>query len=71
MALRAVAQETQHSGSVEKCICPNSDKQDSQKRLDRLSAIYSDIVIHAEELLRTRCPYRDRHDLCAALYRMS
>ncbi len=47
----------------------DSDKQDCQKRLDRLSAIFSDIVIHAEELSRTRCPYRDRHDLCTALFR--
>ncbi len=40
-----------------------------QERLDRLAAIFTDIVAHAEVSSRTRCPYRDRHDLCTALFR--
>ena len=40
-----------------------------QERLDRMSAIFSDIVSHAEEQSLTRCPYRNRFDLCTALFR--
>jgi len=47
----------------------DGDEQVHPERQDRLSAIFSDIVIHAEELGRTRCPYRDRHDLCTAIFR--
>ena len=47
----------------------DSEKQAFQERLDRMAAIFSDIVSHAEESSRTRCPYRDRHDLCTAQFR--
>ena len=47
----------------------DSEKQAYQERLDRMAAIFSDIVSHAEESSKTRCPYRDRHDLCTALFR--
>ena len=47
----------------------DSEKQAYQERLDRMAAIFSDIVSHAEESSLTRCPYRDRHDLCTALFR--
>ncbi len=46
----------------------DSNVQAHQERGDPMSAIFSDIVTHAEELSRTRCPYRDRHDLCTALF---
>lgn len=45
------------------------DKQAIQKRLDQISQIFSDVVAHAEETALHRCPYRDRHDLCTALFR--
>ena len=47
----------------------NSDMQAFQERLDRMAAIFSEIVSHAEESSLTRCPYRNRHDLCTALFR--
>ena len=40
-----------------------------QERLDRIGEIFKDLVAHAEVSSRTRCPYRDRHDLCTALFR--
>jgi hypothetical protein len=45
------------------------DKQAFQERLDRMAAIFSGIVAHAEEQSLTRCPYRNRFDLCTALFR--
>lgn len=47
----------------------DSDQQAFQERLDRMAAIFSDIVSHAEESILTRCPYRNRFDLCTALFR--
>lgn len=49
----------------------DSDMQAFQERLDRMAAIFSDIVSHAEESSLTRCPYRNRFDLCTALFRCS
>ena len=40
-----------------------------QERLDRIAEIFKDVVSHAEVSSRTRCPYRDRHDTCTALFR--
>ncbi len=45
------------------------DQQAFGERLERMAAIFSDIVAHAEESILTRCPYRDRFDLCTALFR--
>ncbi len=45
------------------------DKQDYQKRLDRITALFSDMVVQADEQSRQRCPYRDRHDRCTAEFR--
>ncbi len=47
----------------------DSNMEAFQKRLDRMSAIFSDIVAHAEEQSLTRCPYRNRFDLCTAMFR--
>jgi len=46
-----------------------ADRRAFQERLDRIAAIFTDIVAHAEVSSRTRCPYRNRHDLCTALFR--
>jgi len=45
------------------------DQQAFQERLDRIARLFAGIVSHAEVSSRTRCPYRDRHDLCTALFR--
>ena len=50
-------------------MVPDGDPQAYQERLDRIAAIFTDLVAHAEVSSRTRCPYRDRHDLCTALFR--
>lgn len=47
----------------------DQDKQAFQERLDRIARMFTGIVSHAEESSRTRCPYRDRHDRCTALFR--
>jgi hypothetical protein len=45
------------------------DKRDYQKRLDRITALFSDMVVQADAQSRQRCPYRDRHDRCTAAFR--
>lgn len=45
------------------------DRDAFQKRLDRMTELFSDMVGHADELSQTRCPYRDRHDRCTAQIR--
>ncbi len=42
------------------------DPAEYQKRLDRMTEMFSDMVSHAEAVSLFRCPYRDRHDLCTA-----
>ncbi len=45
---------------------PKPDKDELQKRLDRITEIFGEMVGHAEVQAQTRCPYRDRHDRCTA-----
>lgn len=40
-----------------------------QKRLDRITEIFSDMVEQADEQSNFRCPYRNRHDECTAKIR--
>ena len=47
----------------------DEDQKAFQERLDRIARIFTGIAIHAEASSRTRCPYRDRHDRCTALFR--
>ena len=47
---------------------PKISQQDYQKRLDRLTEIFSDIVSHADEQAAHRCPYRDARDRCTAAF---
>ena len=47
---------------------PKISQQDYQKRLDRLTEIFSDIVSHADEQATHRCPYRDARDRCTAAF---
>ena len=43
-------------------------REDYQKRLDRLTEIFADIVSHADEQATNRCPYRDARDRCTAAF---
>ncbi len=45
------------------------DPAEYQKRLDRITEIFADMVNHADTVSQTRCPYRDRHDHCTAEFR--
>ena len=47
---------------------PKISQQDYQKRLDRLTEIFSDIVSHADAQAAHRCPYRDARDRCTAAF---
>ena len=47
---------------------PKISQQDYQKRLDRLTEIFSDIVSHADAQAAQRCPYRDARDRCTAAF---
>ena len=44
------------------------DKQAYQQRLDRITELFAGMVEKADELSRERCPYRDRHDHCTAIF---
>ena len=44
-------------------------QEDYQKRLDRITEMFSGMVEHADEQSQFRCPYRNRHDECTAKIR--
>ncbi len=44
------------------------DPAEYQKRLDKLTSMFSDMVVHADELSQQRCPYKNRHDECTAKF---
>ncbi|HCN10364.1 MAG TPA: hypothetical protein DIT01_20745 [Lentisphaeria bacterium] len=44
------------------------DPEEYQKRLDRITAIFSDIVEQSDVQATRRCPYRDRLDRCTAKF---
>ena len=43
-------------------------QQEFQKRLDRLTEIFADIVVQADEQSQTRCPYKNARDECTAQF---
>jgi len=45
------------------------DKAAYRQRLERISNLFSDIVTHAADQARQRCPYRNRRDECTAAFR--
>jgi len=45
------------------------DPAEYQKRLDRMTELFTGMVKQADRLSQTRCPYRDRHDECTAAFR--
>jgi hypothetical protein len=44
------------------------DKEAYQQRLDRITELFASMVQKADQLSRERCPYRDRHDRCTAMF---
>ena len=44
------------------------DKEEYQKRLDRISAIFAEMIQHADELSTQRCPYKNRFNQCTAKF---
>ena len=44
------------------------DPEAYKERLERMSAIFGEMVEHADEQSLTRCPYKDRHDRCTAKF---
>ena len=44
------------------------DKHEYQKRLDRMTEIFSGMIQHADELSANRCPYKNRFDQCTAKF---
>ena len=49
-------------------MVPAARHDEFQERLNRLNEIFKDLVVGAEESWKTRCPYRDRRDLCTAQF---
>ena len=44
------------------------DKAAYQERLDRITAIFKDMMAHATEQATYRCPYKNRFDECTAQF---
>ena len=47
---------------------PKIDKEAYQKRLDRITELFSGMVTHADEQSTYRCPYKNRFDQCTAKF---
>ena len=44
------------------------DPKEYQKRLDKITEIFSSMVVHADEQSTYRCPYKNRFDQCTAKF---
>ncbi len=44
------------------------DKEEYQKRLDKITELFAGMVAHADELSTRRCPYKNRFDECTARF---
>ncbi len=44
------------------------DKAEYEKRLNKITEIFEDLVIHADEQATYRCPYKNRYDQCTAQF---
>ena len=44
------------------------DPKEYQKRLDRITAIFSEMAVRADAVSLQRCPYKDRNNRCTALF---
>ena len=47
---------------------PAVDAERFKASIERLAEIYRDIALKAEEVTRTRCPYKDANSRCTALF---
>ena len=47
---------------------PAVDAERFKASIERLTEIYRDIALKAEEVSRTRCPYKDANSRCTALF---
>jgi hypothetical protein len=45
------------------------DKEAYQERLRRMTEVFSEIVGHADQVSKGRCPYMNRKRLCTAAFR--
>jgi len=45
------------------------DPKEIQKRMDRITYMFENMVTHADKVSRDRCPYRNRTDHCTATFR--
>ena len=43
-------------------------KSEWEKRIKRMEEIFGSMVLHADELSLTRCPYKNRFDECTAKF---
>jgi len=46
----------------------NLDKDKTKKSLDKIYSIYSDISKVADNVLKSRCPYKDSKSRCTAMF---
>ena len=46
----------------------NIDAGKAQASLDRLYTIYKDIAATADDVMQTRCPYKDAKSICTAKF---
>ena len=60
---------SKHDKLVKGKPSPRIDPEAYRQRIDRLSAIFSDIAGHAKEVSKFRCPYRDRLDRCTGKFK--
>jgi hypothetical protein len=44
------------------------DPKEYQERLDRITELFAQIAVHADELSRMRCPYKNRLGCCTAQF---
>lgn len=44
------------------------DKKEYEKRLNKITEIFEELVVHADEQATYRCPYKDRNDHCTAKF---
>lgn len=44
------------------------DKAEYEKRLNKITQIFEDMVVHADEQATYRCPYKNRYDHCTAKF---
>ena len=44
------------------------DKTEYEKRLNKITQIFEDLVVHADEQATYRCPYKNRFDHCTAKF---